>query len=194
MGVLVGIGRVVASGWGTEPALHDAARNDAPTIPRNQVLKVILFNTLASSVMTSQVTKRLRLRTGCEPHMPRRAAQTAISGPRLQQRYEWLSVAAEPYSGFKLRLWTNYPPGLAREVYSGDTERTLAALLQIVAEHNGWHDHAGLPYPPATTREFWDAIPNELFRLILLAIDAAPGLLAGSLNDDQVVVRGANRG
>jgi hypothetical protein len=121
--------------------------------------------------------------------MPRSAASVPSTGPRLQQRYEWLALAAEPYSGFRVRLWTNYPPALAKEVYSGDTERTLAALLQIVVEHNGWQDHTGTPYPAAGTRAFWDAIPNELFRLILLAIDAAPGLLAGALNADQVVVR-----
>lgn len=95
-----------------------------------------------------------------------------------------------------MRLWTNYPPGLAAEMYSGDTERTLAALLQVVLEHNGWLDHEGKPYPPATTRSFWDAIPNELFRLILLAIDVAPGLLAGSLTGDQaaVALRGNGHG
>lgn len=120
--------------------------------------------------------------------MPNKAAAEPRTAPRLQKRHEWVTLAAQPYAGFELRLWTNYPPALAKEVYSGDTERTLAALLQIVAEHNGWQDHEGAPYPPATERAFWDAIPNELFRLILLAIDVAPGLLAGNLIADRVEV------
>lgn len=116
------------------------------------------------------------------------ARRKVATGPRLQQRYEWLALAAEPYGGFHVRLWTNYPPSLTKEIYCGDTARALAALLQIVVEHNGWQDHEGKPYQPAGMQAFWDAIPNELFRLILLAIEVAPTLLTGNLSREQAAV------
>jgi hypothetical protein len=99
----------------------------------------------------------------------------------IRARYDWEPVAEEFYPDFKIYVWLNHPHGLYRDVYSGDTDTALAALVQLMPEHNGWRDFEGKPYPPANTPEFWLEIPNELYNVLLIALDAARHRLPNSL-------------
>lgn len=113
------------------------------------------------------------------------ATPPAPAGPQIEARYEWVAVDETAYPGFKMRLWTNHPFELWRNIYRGsasaDVALSVGALTRIVSEHNGWRDYDGTPYPPANTPAFWDALPVELFRVILYVIDEGPNLLPNSL-------------
>jgi hypothetical protein len=95
------------------------------------------------------------------------------SGPRIPRRLVWVDVPE--YDGFRAKVWCNYPKRLALELASEDQERIYAALGQLVLEHNGWLDDQGEPFPPADTRAFWDAVPNELALMLMrvATVDAA---------------------
>lgn len=94
------------------------------------------------------------------------------SAPRIPKRSAWVDVEPEEYSGFQVRLWLNPPAGTAAPIFSteSDEDTQMAALGQIVLEHNGWLDFDGEPYPPSTDAAFWKAIPTELAALILVQI------------------------
>ncbi|HEV2124605.1 MAG TPA: hypothetical protein VGW38_17770, partial [Chloroflexota bacterium] len=52
----------------------------------------------------------------------------------------------------------NVPQRVVGELGSGDTERSFAALKQVVVAHNGWADDEGTPYPAADTESFWESV------------------------------------
>jgi hypothetical protein len=90
------------------------------------------------------------------------------SGPRLPRREMWLDLPPE-YPDFRVKVWVNYPRRLNDELKSGDEQRLVGVLRQIMLEHNGWSDADGTPFPPPTTEEFWAAIPNELLAAMVVA-------------------------
>lgn len=102
-------------------------------------------------------------------------------GPQLRQRFEWMPIGEEHYPGFRIRVWANMPHRLWLELYSGVYARVLAAAAEVAPEHNGWVDFDGKAMKPASTTEFWDELPFELFRLALIAIDGARSVLPNSL-------------
>jgi hypothetical protein len=83
------------------------------------------------------------------------------TGPRIPRRDAWVEVP-DPYEGFRVKLWVNYPRRFLEDIQSGESARIKDALCKIVLEHNGWCDEEGAPLPPASTPDFWDAIPDEL--------------------------------
>lgn len=125
-------------------------------------------------------------------------------GPRAPGRKTVTLTMPGEYgdNGFRLKVWSNYPHGLANDISGGDEERQAAALSQIILEHNGWCDEAGAPYPllapaPMAAREgddqfedarsaflrFWDAIPQELALAISTAIGVEVSRLMTSVRE-----------
>lgn len=119
-----------------------------------------------------------------------------VQAPRIQRREAWVDLPAE-YAGFRVRIWVNPPSKLWAAIYTPATEETdeerkqvaeqvkqnqrMTALKQIVLEHNGWIDYDEVPYPPATTDEFWDDIPDELAAVLLTVIQREMSKLPNSL-------------
>jgi hypothetical protein len=131
------------------------------------------------------------------PSSPMPVVPPAPSGPRDKQRIVWLELP-EPYEGVRIQAWINPPNHLMTTVSAGGQRATLAALQalpdsadhdaererlqaqaaeeryailsRIVLAHNGWEDYDGCPYPPANTREFWDAISTEAAMLIFAVL------------------------
>jgi hypothetical protein len=102
------------------------------------------------------------------------------AGPRLPRLYEWADLEPYGYPGFRVKLWVNFPQRLANELNSGDLERAKVAVVQIVAEHNGWCDDEGTPFPPASDSTLWDAIPQHLANAVTRAMAATFGTLPNS--------------
>lgn len=90
------------------------------------------------------------------------------AGPRAPRILDWVEIP--DYPGFRAKVWVNYPDRLKREAASGDEQRSLAALQQILLDHNGWLDDEGRPYPPASDPAFWDEIGLHLAVRIQRAI------------------------
>jgi hypothetical protein len=105
---------------------------------------------------------------------------TVPTGPRLPRREAWIELPPE-YPGFRVKVWVNYPRRLNDELASGESERIVGVLRQIVLEHNGWSDTDGTPFPQANTAAFWDAIPDELAAAVIVLVREQVGKLAGSL-------------
>lgn len=107
--------------------------------------------------------------------------EIASSGPRLPRREQWIDLPEQYYPGFRVKVWVNYPRRLNDELRSDEEPRVMAALHQIVLEHNGWRDTDGTPYPPATGDEFWHVIDNELAAVVIVLVNEQVGKLALSL-------------
>jgi hypothetical protein len=118
--------------------------------------------------------------TAAIPSEPSQAIHAA--GPRLPRREEWLDLPEEAYPGFRIKVWVNYPHRLTSELRSGEQERVMGALRQMVLEHNGWCDYDGAPLPPAASGEFWELVPDELAGAVLVLLQAQAGKLAFSLS------------
>jgi hypothetical protein len=103
-------------------------------------------------------------------------------GPRIPRRETWVELPTE-YPDFKFKMWVNAPQRLWNDIRDVDQDlsRALAALKQIILEHNGWLDFDESPYPPATEDAFWDAIPTELAGTIIAACNAEMTKLPNSL-------------
>lgn len=102
------------------------------------------------------------------------------AGPRLPRREVWVDLPDE-YPGFQVQFWVNYPRRLNDDLRSGDDGRILSALQQVVVGHNGWCDGDGAPFPPGSSKEFWDAIPDELAATLIILLMEQVGKLAASL-------------
>lgn len=109
------------------------------------------------------------------------AAPIPPAGPQIRQRFEWMPIGEEHYPGFRIKVWANMPHRLWLELYSGDYPRVLAAAAEVAPEHNGWVDFDGKAMKPASSAEFWDELPFELFRMTLIAVDGARAVLPNSL-------------
>jgi hypothetical protein len=112
---------------------------------------------------------------------PAPAAAAGSAGPQIAQRFAWADLPQDAYPGFRVQIWTNFPPRLGREIASGDQEQIAGALSQIVVAHNGWIDFDGEPYPPASDPQFWNAIPNELAAVVINLVGIEIPKLAASL-------------
>ena len=112
-----------------------------------------------------------------------RPAQPALEpdgeGPRVRRREDWVELA-EPYAGFRFRLWMTAPTRVWMTVGAGGDEAE-AALRSLVLAHNGWRDEDGVAYPPADDPAFWAAIPTELAALVLRAAQLELGRLGEAL-------------
>ena len=102
------------------------------------------------------------------------------AGPRLTRREVWFDLPDE-YAGFRAKVWVNYPRRLNDDLATGDSGKIVAVLRQIVLEHNDWRDYDGAPFPPASTAEFWAAIPDELAAAVIILLREQVGKLAASL-------------
>lgn len=99
------------------------------------------------------------------------------TGPRIRRLEEWQELP-EPYEGFKLRFWVNYPQRLVLNLDSEEAIR--AAVREIMLEHNGWQDDEGeLPQPhdPA----FIERCPTHLFTAAFGLVRQAATTLPNSL-------------
>lgn len=96
------------------------------------------------------------------------SVNAAPTGPIIIRRVKWVDLPEE-YEGFKFKMWLNPPGKLWQQIFSNesDEEAKQAALGLIVMEHNSWRDYGGEVYPDTNTKEFWEAIPNELAALII---------------------------
>lgn len=103
-----------------------------------------------------------------------------IPGPRLPRREVWFELPPE-YPEFRVKVWVNYPRRMNDELVTGDPERIVGVLRQIVLEHNGWRDVDGTPFPSPTTAQFWDTIPDELAAAVIVMLREQVGKLASSL-------------
>lgn len=92
----------------------------------------------------------------------------AVVGPQVKRREAWVELPGD-YAGFKFRLWVNAPTRIWNDLDSTDDKVVLAALEQLILEHNGWRDFDGEPYPPAIESAFWEAIPTELAACMIVA-------------------------
>lgn len=108
---------------------------------------------------------------------PIEANFTVAAPPKrvLPRRYKTIHLPA-PYQDFTIEAWMNAPKHLWREVNSKDEARTLAALMQIVTDHD-LVDFDGNPYPPASERAFWDEIDNDLGAYIIQTVAGQIGKL-----------------
>lgn len=97
-------------------------------------------------------------------------AQTVGQGPRAPHLEDWLEVPE--YPGHRVRVWINFPNRLLAELRSDEEARAIAALCELVLEHNGWLAEDGTPYPPASDPAFWQAIPRHQSAAIFAAINA----------------------
>jgi len=102
------------------------------------------------------------------------------TAPRIQRREVWVDLPAE-YPGFRARVWVNPPSKLWAALGSGEKDRQLEAVTQVVLEHNGWLDYDGNVFPSPDKSEFWDAIPDELCAVLLTVIQKKMGDLPNSL-------------
>jgi hypothetical protein len=91
----------------------------------------------------------------------------------------WLDVPE--YPGFRVKIWVNMPNRLMDDFKSGNADRAFPAARQIVLEHNNWCDENGEPYPPVSEESFWEAIPDELCKVVLAMVLSAPEQLPNSL-------------
>lgn len=101
-------------------------------------------------------------------------------GPQIKRRETWVELPAE-YEGFKFRVWLNAPARLWGDLNADNEKQTLAALQQLVLEHNGWLDFDGKPYPPASEPQFWTEIPTELAACMLVATQTEMQTLPNSI-------------
>jgi hypothetical protein len=101
-------------------------------------------------------------------------------GPRMIRREVWVDLPGD-YTGFRARMWSNFPQRLYAEIASESQARIDAALHEIVLEHNGWCDQDGAPFPPADDPGFWDAVPTELALVVMVTIREASAQLPNSL-------------
>jgi hypothetical protein len=106
--------------------------------------------------------------------MPRIAPPAEI-GRRLPHRIVTLPLP-EPYQEFSIEAWINFPQSLMQGMASGDEARIMDALTQIVVSHD-LVDFDGQPYPQASERAFWEAIPTDLAMVIMQAINDQVGKL-----------------
>lgn len=102
------------------------------------------------------------------------------NGPQIKRREAWIDLPPE-YDGFQVKVWLNAPSRLWSELSGGEEAKTMAALQQIVLEHNGWLDYDGQQYPPANSEAFWQDIPTELAACILVAAQAEMQKLPNSI-------------
>lgn len=67
----------------------------------------------------------------------------------------------EPYGelGWTASFWANISRDRLKELDGPE-------LLRAMVSHNGWLDENGEPYPPASTEEFWTAIPGEVAAML----------------------------
>jgi len=100
-------------------------------------------------------------------------------GPRVRRREDWVELA-EPYAGFRFRLWMTAPTRVWMTVGAGG-DAAEPALRSLVLAHNGWRDEDGAPYPPADDPTFWELIPTELAALVLRAAQVELGRLGEAL-------------
>jgi hypothetical protein len=107
-------------------------------------------------------------------------AEIAAVGPQIKRRETWVELPGD-YAGFKFRLWVNAPARIWNDLNSDTEEAALAALQQLILEHNGWRDFDGEPYPPANESAFWEAIPTELAACILVASQSEMQKLPNSI-------------
>ncbi len=102
-------------------------------------------------------------------------------GPRVPRRESGWVPLPDAYAGFEFRFWINAPQRLWNDVSSGDDALGKAALAQLVLEHNGWVDEAGVPFPPPADPNFWELIPTELLAVLLVVSQAEMMKLPKSL-------------
>lgn len=101
--------------------------------------------------------------------------QPVVTGPRITPLSEWVDLPSDSYPGFKVKIRSNFPQRLANEIASGDSARAVAALRQIVLEHNNWCDEDGEPLPPASAEGFWEhpGLPTHLAVTVLSLVNQA---------------------
>jgi hypothetical protein len=89
---------------------------------------------------------------------------------KLPQIFETVDLGTirPEYAGFTVTLWINYPQRVKQEILSGDESRVTAALGDLVTDHD-LVDFDGEPYP-ASGPEFWQAIPDDLAKVIVQAL------------------------
>lgn len=113
----------------------------------------------------------------------------APTGPRLTRRERWVPIDDEDtaeeekaYSGFKVKLWVNYPRHLIIELReSDDAEVQKKILTQMVVAHNGWVNIDGEEFPPANDPAFWEQIPDELAGALIALVNRESSKLAASV-------------
>lgn len=90
-------------------------------------------------------------------------------GPRIQRAEEWLDFPA-PYTGFRIRAWTDYPKRLFDGVTTEDQIEVV--LQQVLLEHNGWQDDEGeLPQP--TDPAFYARVGTNLLTTTVAVVRQA---------------------
>lgn len=107
----------------------------------------------------------------------------APQGPRIPRREVWMDLPSE-YSGFKVKIWSNYPQRIYDQIFDQDLDEAgrVQALRKIVLEHNGWCDEEGNPLPAAQDDGFWEALPAELVGVVIMTIQEAASILPNSLS------------
>jgi hypothetical protein len=111
----------------------------------------------------------------------------AIPHPsRWGKRYAWLELP-EPYEGFQMRIWVNYPNKLDQDIAAGGDSRRNA-LKAIFVQHNNWpdiEDETKLLEQPSEDA-FWNKIPNELLGILIaglnLEVSRIPKLMVQNAN------------
>lgn len=101
---------------------------------------------------------------------------------RLSRREVWIKLPGE-YEGFEIKVWANAPAKLWQSIRGGEEnqDEALAALSEIMLEHNGWEGFDGEPLPPPSDKEFWEAIPTELAAAIMIVANEEAMTLPNSL-------------
>lgn len=105
-------------------------------------------------------------------------APTAGDGPRMPRRTAWVELPDEyGAAGMEMRVWTNYPHGIANALRGlKGTDAFKEALAAVVLEHNGWRDADGNPLPDARSEDFWwsDGVSDELVGVVLAILGDVP--------------------
>jgi hypothetical protein len=114
-------------------------------------------------------------------------------------------------AGWEVRMWVNFRRKYSDQLGSNDTETIRKALGKIIQRHNGWvyeheiqeqarDEHGELmfeedqtpimvdtgrtevrEYPPTSSPEFWELIPDELLSSIIVVIHQKTQELPNSL-------------
>jgi len=97
---------------------------------------------------------------------------------KLPKRIATLPLPA-PYDDFTVTAWLNYPWALRSDLLSGDEAKARAAFDQILVGHD-LVDFDGTPFP-AGGSAFYDAIPEDLLKVIYQTIQTNVGKLAPTI-------------
>lgn len=92
-------------------------------------------------------------------------------GKRIANRTPWIDLP-EPFDNLRVRVWLDYPQEVADllspppdETPEQASERITRFLKEVILQHDGWEDDAGV-LPQPDTDEFWERIPTPLGRAI----------------------------